>query len=210
MGRLLLCGLAAALGAGLSARRRPPRATRRPRRGAAICFRPAARGRAAPPCARPGSPTSTATGRDDLVVWSAPDVASAAGPSQVLVAYGPVDRAAPQYHVVLDVAAAAQIQAWGVTLGTISTATAASISTSPARRPTPAVTPTPRFGSTAAARCRGPGPQPAPASVRCRPAARHRSCRCGSTCRPTRPAIWSSPSSSTSICSSGGSAAPTR
>jgi hypothetical protein len=117
MGRLLLCGLAAALGAGCLST--PP-----PAEGDAAT---------APRCRREPLPTgspwpSGATvreariadvdgdGRDDLVVWSAPDVASAAGPSQVLVAYGPVDRAAPQYHVVLDVAAAAQIQAWGVTL----------------------------------------------------------------------------------------------
>lgn len=66
-----------------------------------------------------------ADGQRDLVVTVAPDGAAQAGPSRVYVLYGPIDHRAPQYHAVLDVGAAAEIEAWGVSL-MISTATAAS------------------------------------------------------------------------------------
>ncbi len=57
-----------------------------------------------------------ADGQRDLVVTVAPDGAAQAGPSRVYVLYGPVDHRAPQYHAVLDVGAAAEIEAWGSSL----------------------------------------------------------------------------------------------
>ncbi len=54
--------------------------------------------------------------QEDLVVAVAPTGAAQPGPSRVYVLYGPIDHRAPQYHATLDVGAAAEIEAWGISL----------------------------------------------------------------------------------------------